>query len=229
MSEEKNRSSKIPFVISTQNLGKKFSKDWLYRNVSYQFNAGNSYAVLGRNGSGKSTLLLHLASFYGGGVGTISYTKLGVSITPERFYHHYSLVSPLLELPEEQQVYEFLKHYFTIKPIANDMTVATVLEAINLKAASGRNIKELSSGMKQRLKLAMAFYSDVPVLFLDEPCTNLDALSINWYAETIEQIKHNKLIIVASNNPAEYAFCDERIEIETFTVYLIIDKLASEF
>jgi ABC-type multidrug transport system ATPase subunit len=216
MSEEKNKSSKIPFVISTQNLGKKFSKDWLYRNFSYQFNAGNSYAVLGRNGSGKSTLLLHLASFYGGGVGTISYTKLDVSINPERFYQHYALVSPLLELPEEQQVHEFLSHYFAIKPLANNLTVSAVLEAINLKAASGKNIKELSSGMKQRLKLAMAFYSDVPVLFLDEPCTNLDVVSINWYTETMEQIKHNKLIIVASNNPAEYTFCNERIEIEMF-------------
>jgi ABC-type multidrug transport system ATPase subunit len=76
-----------------------------------------------------------------------------------------------------------------------------------------KNIHQFSSGMKQRLKLILALYSDVPVVFLDEPTTNLDVKGIAWYLEQIELLQI-PLIIVASNQEQEYAFCERKIDLE---------------
>jgi ABC-type multidrug transport system ATPase subunit len=70
--------------------------------------------------------------------------------------------------------------------------------------------------MKQRIKLAQAIFSDTPVLFLDEPCTNLDEAGYTLYHSLIQNYAANKLIIVSSNDKAEYSFCEEVIDIKKY-------------
>ena len=65
------------------------------------------------------------------------------------------------------------------KPLITGMTISQILERVGLKEAADKQIRYYSSGMKQRVKLAQAFFSDTPVLLLDEPTTNLDALGIH--------------------------------------------------
>jgi ABC-type multidrug transport system ATPase subunit len=67
--------------------------------------------------------------------------------------------------------------------------------------------------MKQRVKLAQAFFSDTPVLFLDEPCTNLDVAGVELYHRLVSQYCGNRLVIVSSNDEVEYDFCSERINV----------------
>jgi ABC-type multidrug transport system ATPase subunit len=67
--------------------------------------------------------------------------------------------------------------------------------------------------MKQRLKLALAFFSQSEVLLLDEPTSNLDDVGINWYIQNITEVLREKLVIICSNTPAEYSFCDFNINI----------------
>ena len=67
--------------------------------------------------------------------------------------------------------------------------------------------------MKQRLKLALAILSDTPLLLLDEPCSNLDKEGYQLYAELIQQFAQHKLIIVGSNDPQEYAFCNQQVNL----------------
>ena len=59
--------------IQLQNAGKRFNRDWIFRNLSYTFIIGNSYAIIGANGSGKSTLLQVIASSTNVSEGTIEY------------------------------------------------------------------------------------------------------------------------------------------------------------
>ena len=67
--------------------------------------------------------------------------------------------------------------------------------------------------MKQRLKLAQAFFSDTPVLLLDEPTTNLDADGITLYRELIKNQTKEKTLIISSNDKEEYEFCEKVIAI----------------
>jgi ABC-type lipoprotein export system ATPase subunit len=73
-----------------------------------------------------------------------------------------------------------------------------------------------SSGMKQRLKLAQAIFSDVPAVFLDEPCTNLDADGYALYYKWIEKYSAGRLVLISSNDRNEYHFCEHELNILDF-------------
>jgi ABC-type multidrug transport system ATPase subunit len=82
-----------------------------------------------------------------------------------------------------------------------------------LEKASNKQLRNFSSGMKQRVKLAQAILSDVPVVLLDEPCTNLDADGISLYHRLMNNYCADRLLIVSSNDEVEYKFCQHKISI----------------
>ena len=95
----------------------------------------------------------------------------------------------------------------------SSVNIDEILSIIGLQNAANKQIRYYSSGMKQRIKLAQAIFSDVPVLLLDEPCTNLDTAGYALYHELISRYALHKLIIVSSNDEKEMDFCLERINI----------------
>jgi len=88
-----------------------------------------------------------------------------------------------------------------------------ILEIAGLQKAVNKQIRYYSSGMKQRLKLAQAFFCNSAVLLLDEPTTNLDPEGILLYQQLIENYTVKKLVIISSNDLQEYEFCDAVIAI----------------
>ena len=70
--------------------------------------------------------------------------------------------------------------------------------------------------MKQRLKLAQAFFSACDALFLDEPTTNLDNEGTLLYKQLVQNYMGSRLLLVSSNVPEEYAFCTQEIRIEEY-------------
>jgi ABC-type multidrug transport system ATPase subunit len=72
--------------------------------------------------------------------------------------------------------------------------------------------------MKQRLKLGLAFFTNTPALFLDEPGTNLDRQAFTWYLENLEQASANRLVFIASNQPEEYPQGAEIINLSDYKV-----------
>lgn len=91
-----------------------------------------------------------------------------------------------------------------------------MLTIVGLEKAVNKQIRYFSSGMKQRLKLAQAFFSNTPVLLLDEPTTNLDADGTALYRNLISNYTTNKLVIVSSNVKEEYDFCEEILSIADY-------------
>ena len=85
-----------------------------------------------------------------------------------------------------------------------------------MPGSKNKLIKYFSSGMKQRLKLALAFCSDTPMLMLDEPTSNLDSQGVDWYLNLVQQFAENRLTIVCSNQEHEYSFCDEQLNISEY-------------
>jgi ABC-type multidrug transport system ATPase subunit len=219
--KELNTPSEFPILGSPDasggvrliNVGKRFNREWIFRRFTYQFQSGKKYAVTGPNGSGKSTLLQVIAGSLTHNEGNIEFKGEQQTTNNEQLYSYISIVAPYLELIEEMTAKEMLLFHTQFKPLVNDQSVEEILQTVGLQNAINKQIRYYSSGMKQRLKLALAFFSNTPILLLDEPTTNLDADGIALYHHLINNYTVNKLVIVSSNDKQEYEFCEEVIGI----------------
>jgi len=204
-----------PVGISLHAAGKKFNREWIFRNLTFQFEPGKSYAITGPNGSGKSTLLQCIAGAIHLSEGSLSYQLVSKEATtqlPEEiFYKQLSISAPYLELIEEMTALEFLSFHQHFKPFLSGISFSEILQAVSLDKAANKQIRYFSSGMKQRLKLAQAFYSDVPVILLDEPCANLDRAGYELYKNLCTGPGENRLTLIGSNDSQETVFCSAHI------------------
>jgi ABC-type multidrug transport system ATPase subunit len=199
-------------TISLSDLGKRFNRDWIFRRLTYQFSAGNSYALIGPNGSGKSTLLQVIGGALFFNEGTIRYTDTAQQeIKDELVFKQVAIAAPYLELIEEMTGQELLDFHQTFKPFIKGKNSAAILQEVGLSDAAQKQIRYYSSGMKQRLKLAQSFFCDTAVLLLDEPCTNLDQNGIELYHRLLSLYTQNRIVIIASNDPVEYKFCQQQL------------------
>jgi ABC-type multidrug transport system ATPase subunit len=199
--------------ITLQNIGRRFNREWIFRGVDYTFTSGESYAILGSNGSGKSTLLQVLNGSLSPSAGTISYELDGKNVVVEDVFMHLSLAAPYLELIEEFTLTEMTDLHFKFKNYKAGMDTKAVIDLLAMDNSKNKLIKYFSSGMKQRLKLALAFCADTPLLMLDEPTSNLDAQGVDWYLNLVERFAQGRLTIVCSNQPHEYGFCGKTLSI----------------
>ncbi len=197
--------------VRLSNVGKRFNREWIFRNCNYQFQSGKSYAITGANGSGKSTLLQVIAGSLTHNEGTIAISNKQQAIGNEQLYQHIAIAAPYLELIEEMTAIEMLQFHAGFKQLTH--SIPEILQAISLQNAAHKQIRYYSSGMKQRLKLAQAFFSNTPILLLDEPTTNLDTDGIALYHQLIKNHTADKLVIVSSNDKQEYEFCEEVVKI----------------
>jgi len=191
------------------NLGKRFNRDWIFRNFNYQFDPGH-YVVTGPNGSGKSTLLQVLWGQMQPSTGTVTWPN----VAPEAYFQQVSIAAPYMDLIDEFTLEEMVRFHFKFKKCR--LPLGQVFERINLPNAQDRPIASFSSGMRQRLKLALAFYADTDALFLDEPCTNLDQKATEWYHEQLRELQRRKIVIDASNQESEYPADAVKIDILSF-------------
>lgn len=199
--------------IILSNAGKRFNRDWIFRKADLIFLSGQTYAITGSNGSGKSTLLQTLAGSMEISEGKIEWNIKGAFIDAENIYSHLTIAAPYIEVIEEMTAVEFLHFHQQFKPLIKDISIVEILKLIGLEKAASKQIRYYSSGMKQRIKLAQAIFSDVPLLLLDEPCTNFDATGFLLYEQLIKDFTQNKTIIVSSNDVNEYSFCEDVINI----------------
>ena len=202
--------------ITLTDAGKRFNRDWIFRHLNYEFLPRQHYAITGPNGSGKSTLLQVIAGAIGISEGGIRYVAPDSDIAADHAYRYLSLSAPYLDLIEEMTATEFLRFHHAFKPFLPSLSIPGILSAVGLEAATDKQIRFFSSGMKQRIKLAQALFSDTPVLLLDEPCTNLDVDGVALYQQLILQYGTGRLVIVSSNDLQEYDFCEKIIDITEY-------------
>ena len=195
--------------ISLEQACKRFNKEWIFKNLNFQFEVGKHYALVGNNGSGKSTLLQIIAGYSGLTKGSISWSPFDAI----NIYEQISFAAPYLELVEEFTATEQFEFQSQFKPLQKQLSTEKIIALIGLKTAAHKQIRYYSSGMKQRLKLALAIFSDCPILLLDEPCSNLDKEGYGLYDTLMKDFAMHKLIIVGSNDPAEYKFCQAQVNL----------------
>ena len=200
--------------ITLSDAGKRFNREWIFRHFDYSFFSSNAYAITGPNGSGKSTLLQFIAGALMPTEGKIVYYTQN-DIPVEEYFPLLSIAAPYLETIEEMTANEFFRFHQSFKPLLSGLSIQQVLERVGLHEASDKQIRYYSSGMKQRIKLAQAFFSDTAAVLLDEPTTNLDAPGVNIYHELIRDYCSERLVIVSSNDPLEYSFCKTVIDMKS--------------
>jgi ABC-type multidrug transport system ATPase subunit len=203
--------------ISLEHISKRFQRHWIFKDVNYSFTAPGAYAILGQNGSGKSTLLRIIAGMQNPSLGKMHfYSNDDRALPVDELFQHISFCAPGMELVEELTLREFFEFHFSFKRPLPGLTIDRIIELSGLIDIKDKPIGDYSSGMKQRVKLAQAIFSDTQVILLDEPCTNLDQQGMGQYTQWIEQYGKDRLTIVASNDPRECFFCKEQLVIEQY-------------
>lgn len=197
--------------ILVTKAGKRYNREWIFRSLELELSSDKHWAITGHNGSGKSTLLQCIAGSMYLNEGTITYEQSNQVIEPEDQFKHIAICAPYLEVIEEMTALEFLNYHSSFKPFKGNWSSSKILEEIGLAKATNKQIRYFSSGMKQRIKLAQAFFSDSEVLLLDEPCTNLDQTGIDLYKHLVDTLCQDRLVLISSNDPTEYASCTGEI------------------
>ena len=100
----------------------------------------------------------------------------------------------------------------------NLISTKDILELIQLpKIANKRPLRQFSSGMRQRVKLALAILSDAPLLLLDEPTITLDTQAIDWFVNLLRHYRPtSRCVIIASNVENDFIDCGERLDLRSF-------------
>ncbi|HEY5371701.1 MAG TPA: ABC transporter ATP-binding protein [Hanamia sp.] len=202
--------------ISLSNLGKRFNREWIFRNLDYEFEKGKYYAITGPNGSGKSTLLQIISGSAIFNEGAINYFENSNRLSVEKIFRKISFAAPSLDLIEEMTLAEFFSFHQSMKGWLPGLETKEIIQLSSLEKAAHKQIRYYSSGMKQRVKLAQAIFSDAPIVLLDEPLTNLDVDGVTMYYSLVEKYCQNRLIIISSNDKKEYSFCHEILDIRNF-------------
>jgi ABC-type multidrug transport system ATPase subunit len=121
-----------------------------------------------------------------------------------------------MELPEEFTLKETIEFHFKFKKPFGNLGPKEITEILYLENHQHKPVSQFSSGMKQRLKLGLAVFSDVSLILLDEPTSNLDKRGVNWYSQLIQDFTKDRAVIICSNEPREYEFCNQKIAMEEF-------------
>jgi ABC-type multidrug transport system ATPase subunit len=204
--------------IELINIGKKFNNEWIFKGLNYEFSSGKKYAIVGFNGSGKSTLMQVVSGLIPSNLGEVKFTDNKIQVPMDEAYKLLYITAPYIDLIEEFTLSEAIDFHIKFKPFSEGNTKEHFLKTVYLKNEINKPIKQFSSGMKQRLKLGLAFLSSSNAIFLDEPTTNLDEQGIQWYLDMVSKLEPTKLVLISSNDKREYNFCDETLNINDYKV-----------
>ena len=205
-----------PITIEANSVTKRFGKRGLFKPVTFTAQPGSIVAITGPNGSGKSTLLKILAQVLSPTKGTCTWSTAGKKLELSDLRAHTGFVAPYLELYGDLSATEHVRMVGEWKGSAlTDMEVRELLALTELDARaidSNRHLRAFSSGMKQRVRFAMAFAGNPSVLLMDEPTSNLDKQGTTVVLnELTRRASTGATVLIATNEERE-------IEIATHTV-----------
>jgi len=195
--------------LTATDLGKRYNRQWIFRHLNLEAHQGEMIAITGHNGSGKSTLLRILSGFVTPTAGKIDYSD-----KTDDQQLSFSYAAPYLNLMDEFTLVEHLNFHSRFKkPV---IAQSEMIEKSGLSGADNKLVKDFSSGMRQRLRLMLAFFYESKIIFLDEPTANLDQNGASWYLEMLSERRADQIVFVASNDPREYQNASRVLSIEDF-------------
>jgi len=200
--------------LLAENLTRSFGNRRIVGPLDISVGPGRVLAVAGQNGSGKTTLVRTLAGLLRPSTGHVWLVRDGVRTAPRDASWAIGWVAPDLSLYGELTAAENLLFFVRLHgrpalPGWADERIAAV--GLDPKRIAAHPIRALSTGQRQRVKLAFATLHEPPVLFLDEPSSNLDDAGRAVVEAVVRDQRGRGLCVVASNDPGDLALADERI------------------
>lgn len=200
-------------TVQLEKVAKRYDREWIIRDFNQELETGKCYGISGRNGSGKSTLLRLMSGHLSPTRGRVTFSSDGEILKPADIYPLISYVGPYIDVIEELTLEEMIDFHFRFKPLRPGLSLSGLPQEQGLERWKQRPIKTYSSGMKQRVLLGLALFSDTPMLLLDEPTTTLDTTAQEWFQEKLADHKAGRLVVIATNVEEDLAQCEEVIRI----------------
>ena len=193
-------------MLEIINVSKRYDNRLVLREISCAANSGEIVVVTGPNGSGKSTLLKILCGLLSPSSGEVVWRLADQPHSAKAILRRVGYVSPDVGLYDRLSAYEHLDIFARIRGVQCDrQDIDTLLERVHLLAVKSQPVGEFSSGMKQRVKLALAMVCSPGIMVLDEPSSNLDDAGRKLVRELIYDVKAKGLVILATNEAQEVA------------------------
>jgi heme exporter protein A len=191
--------------ISFADVAKRYDLRVVFKSVSGEAVPGEVLVITGPNGSGKSTLLAILCGLVRPTRGSVSHVLNGNEIGRDDWRHHLGIVAPAMSVYEELDGMENLRFFADVRGLArDDARCHECLALVGLESERRTPVRGYSTGMVQRLKIAQALLHDPPVLFLDEPGSNLDPAGKEWLTDYVRGLLAvGKTVILATNDRDE--------------------------
>lgn len=203
--------------IALEHTGRRFNRDWIFRHLDLEIPAESRVLIVGRNGSGKSTLLQVISGFLSPSEGQVRYFSNNGEKSPDASALLTSLAAPYLEIFEDLTLEESIQFQLRFRRFRGEMSAEDVIRATELAEHRHKQVRYFSSGMRQRLRLALAILADSALLCLDEPTSNLDKEAIQWYRNLLTDHSSQRTVIVSSNHqPDDYIAEDMRIDLANY-------------
>jgi len=193
-------------VLTIERIGHRFGRRVLFRSVTLSVSGGEMLAVIGPNGAGKSTLLKILGGLLRPVAGTVTLSVQGRTLSREQIPFQVGFMAPYVGVYEDLTAHENLQFVASVRGMSrSEDRIREVLEAVQISSRARERVRTYSSGMKQRLRIAIAVLADPPVLLFDEPTVNLDAPGRALCAGILADArKRGRVVVVASNVMEDY-------------------------
>lgn len=204
--------------LKIEDVSKRFTRRLIFEPVTEEINAGEIVAITGKNGAGKSTLLKIISQTLPPSKGKCGWYSSAAKLDADDIRMRMGYVAPYLELYGELSAVEHLQFVAKLHSKQLDATAASMmLEETGLPTqaiATERPLRAFSSGMRQRVKLAMATCLKPDVLLLDEATSNLDESGIQLVTDIVKSAAdRGAIVILATNESRELALASKQIEI----------------
>lgn len=185
--------------IKLENISKRFKNENVLNGISYSFESGKIYSIVGRNGSGKSVLLKIIAGLYLQDKGNVLFDNKNYNMINE-IPDNLGIVIEQPSFINDLTGLENLKLLASIRNVATERDIVESLEIVNLKNDMNKKYSKYSLGMRQKLSIAQAIMEQQKVILLDEPFNGIDRQSVVAIKEYLKRVKNeDKLIIITTH------------------------------
>lgn len=199
-------------MIQVERLGKKYGEHVAVDDLSFTVEKGQIYGFLGPNGAGKSTTMNIMTGYIAASSGTVKINGYDILTEAEKAKKCIGYLPEIPPLYTDMTVWEYLAFVAELKRVAKRERaehIEEIMERTQVSEVSGRLIRNLSKGYKQRVGLAQALIGYPEVLILDEPMVGLDPKQILEMRDLIRELAKEHTILLSSHILSEVsAVCD---------------------
>ena len=207
-------------ILSLDNICFSYGKTPVLKDISYDFEKGKMYCIVGKSGAGKTTLLSLLSGLASPDSGKILYNGEDIAKT-DKYTFRSKYIGVIF------QSFNLITKFTAAENVVLSMDIAGVKtkdkkqKALELLASVGldedeseRRVLKLSGGQQQRVAIARALSYDPDIILADEPTGNLDGETQKEIMEIFSSLaKQGKCVILVSHSPEVAAMCDEKYEL----------------